>query len=266
MGMFDGQVAMVTGAAQGIGLGIAQMFAAEGAALLLLDRNREGLDAQVPALEALGAKAVRTSGADVASRPEVEAAVRAAEAELGPVEMLANNAGIWIIKSFLDSTDDDLDRTLKTNLYGTWNCMKAVAPGMAARGSGKIVNIASVAAFGFTVAHATYAASKAAIVALTRDVAFELAASGVRVNAVAPGAIMHRSEPLPPDRARPLGSGTPADIAGAVRYLCSGDSRYVAGVTLRVAGAADIAWGLAGPPEGKSPTAGTPTWMTPGEA
>lgn len=236
---------MITGAAQGIGLAIATVFAEEGAGLLLLDRNGDGLDAAVPGLDKAGDGAIECAVVDVGVKAEVVDAVSRAERSLGPIDILVNNAGIWVIKPFLDNTDEDFHRTITTNLYGTWYCMKAVLPGMVERRHGHVVNLASAAAFGYTVPHSPYAASKAAVAALTRDVAFEVAEYGVRVNAIAPGGGVHRGgERVLPSKSRPMGMADASDIASVVRFLCSDDSRFITGVTVPVAGGADLAIGL----------------------
>jgi 3-oxoacyl-[acyl-carrier protein] reductase len=252
MGEFDGRVAIVTGAAQGIGLATVRMLWEGGASVLAFDRDGDLLAESVAGLGA--AIRVEAFAGDVTEKSSVEASVARAESRFGPVDIMVNNAGIWIIKSFLDYTDEEFDRTLTINLRGTWLFMKAVAPGMVARKHGVIVNLASVAAYTFTVPHAPYAASKAAVAALTRDVAFELAPYGVRVNAIAPGSINNprRGKDKGPTKGQPLGSGTPDDIAGAIRFLCSDASRYVIGQTIRVAGGGDLSvsqgWGPIGVP------------------
>lgn len=247
MGEFDGRVAIVTGGAQGIGLATAEVLAEAGASVLAFDRDGELLEESVRGLSGPGR--VEAFAGDVTDKASVGAAVAAAERSFGPVDIMVNNAGIWIIKSFLDYTDEDFDRTLTINLRGTWLFMKAVAPGMVERKRGVIVNLASVAAYTFTVAHAPYAASKAAVAALTRDVAFELAPHGVRVNAIAPGSINNprRGKDKGPTKGQPIGSGQPLDIANAIKFLCSDASRYIIGQTIRVAGGGDLSvsagWG-----------------------
>jgi len=247
MGEFEGRVAIVTGAAQGIGLATAQVLAEAGASVLAFDLDRGLLEESVQGLTGPGR--VEAFAGDVTDKPSVEAAVKAAERSFGPVDIMVNNAGIWIIKPFLDYTDEDFDRTLTINLRGTWLFMKAVAPGMVKRKRGVIVNLASVAAYTFTVAHAPYAASKAGVSALTRDVAFELAPHGVRVNAIAPGSINNprRGKHKGPTKGQPIGSGQPLDIANAIKFLCSDASRYIIGQTIKVAGGGDLSvsagWG-----------------------
>lgn len=221
------------------------MLLAEGASVLAFDLDETLLREAVAGFKGR----VEPFVGNVTDRAAVEAAVSTAEQRLGPVDILVNNAGIWVIKPFLDQTDDDFDRVLQVNLRGTWLFMKAVAPRMVERGRGAIVNLSSMAAFTYTVPTGIYGATKAAVAALTRDVAFELAGHGVRVNAIAPGNIANprRANRRAPSAGLPLGSGGPEDIAGAVRFLISDDSRYVVGQTISVAGGADLAvsigWG-----------------------
>jgi NAD(P)-dependent dehydrogenase (short-subunit alcohol dehydrogenase family) len=231
-----GQVALVTGAAQNIGFGIAQQLAGDGAAIIALDKDAQALEEAVGHLRAYG-KVVGVV-ADVSSRLEVEAALETARANVGEPDILINNAGIWITKSLLQHTDDDWNKVISINLTGTFICCTAVLPGMIRRGKGAIVNISSIAAWYYTIPHASYAASKAGVSALTRDLAYEVAPLGVRVNAIAPGNI-----PKEPRETKglPIGSGTPQDIADAVAFLVSDAARYVVGVTLPVAGGGDLA-------------------------
>jgi NAD(P)-dependent dehydrogenase (short-subunit alcohol dehydrogenase family) len=235
---FRGRVAIVTGAAQGIGQGIVKMLLRDGAAVLAFDRDEALLREALAGFEGR----VEPFVGSVTDKAAVEAAVSAAEQRLGPVDFLVNNAGIWVIKPFLEQTDDDFDRILDVNLRGTWLFMKAVAPRMVERGRGVIVNLSSMAAFTYTVPTGVYGASKAGVAALTRDVAFELASHGVRVNAIAPGNIGNprRSNRRAPSAGLPLGSGGPEDIAAAVRFLISDESRYVIGQTISVAGGAEL--------------------------
>jgi NAD(P)-dependent dehydrogenase (short-subunit alcohol dehydrogenase family) len=235
---FTGRVAIVTGAAQGIGQGIVKMLVAEGAAVLAFDFDEALLREAVGGFEGR----VEPFVGSVTDRAAVEAAVSAAELRLGPVDVLVNNAGVWVVKPFLEQTDDDFDRMIDVNLRGTWLFMKAVAPRMVERGRGVVINLSSMAAFTYTVPTGIYGASKAGVAALTRDVAFELAGRGVRVNAIAPGNIANPRRPnrRAPSAGLPLGSGGPEDIAGAVRFLISDDSRYVIGQTISVAGGAEL--------------------------
>jgi NAD(P)-dependent dehydrogenase (short-subunit alcohol dehydrogenase family) len=237
-GEFEGRVAIVTGAAQGIGTGVTRMLLAEGASVLAFDRDEPLLRETVSGVDGR----VEPFAGDVTDKRSVEAAVAAAESGLGAVDFLVNNAGIWVVKTFLENDDEDFDRTMAVNVRGTWLFMKAVAPGMVERKRGAIVNLSSVAAFSYTSTLPPYAASKAAVVALTRDVGFELAPHGVRVNAIAPGTIENprRSNAHAPSEGMPLGSGQAEDIAATVRFLLSDGSRYVTGQCITVAGGADL--------------------------
>jgi len=149
-------------------------------AVALVDVDEDGVNETAGELRSRGSK-VAAIRADVSSRADVDRAVAGAEAALGDITLLVNNAGIAVIKSYLDHSDADLDRQLDVNLRGTHYFMSAVIPGMVARQAGAVVNIASVAALHYTAPHAGYAASKAAIIALSRDIAFEVARDGVRV-------------------------------------------------------------------------------------
>jgi NAD(P)-dependent dehydrogenase (short-subunit alcohol dehydrogenase family) len=257
--------ALITGAATGLGNAIAERFAAEGAAVVLVDIDGDGLAAAVARLRESGAK-VHGVTADVSSADDVERAVREAETHCGPVAILVNNAGIAVFKPYIEHTDADFDRQIGVNLRGTHLFMSRILPGMVERGEGYVINISSAAAMHYTVPHAMYAASKAAVIALTRDSAFELARKGVRVNAVAPGLIA-----VPPSSTktphlqtkteaagravetstttRPLGYGRPSDIANVVAFLASDQARFVVGQTITVAGGTDLQVSMAFPGE-----------------
>ena len=253
---FAGRVALVTGSAAGLGLATARRLADHGAAIALVDRNEEALLAAAEELRSSFPK-VHATVADVSSAADVEAAVESTEKALGPIDVLVNNAGIAVIKPYLEHSDDDFDRQVMVNLRGTHLFMSRVLPGMYDRGVGAVVNISSVAAINYTVPHAGYAASKAGIIALTRDVAFEAARYGVRVNCVAPGLIAveksagakHYLESKDADagrdldarsESRPLGWGRPEDVANTVAFLVSDDARFIVGVTIPVAGGTDL--------------------------
>ena len=253
---FSGRCAIVTGAAAGLGNAIATRLVGEGAAVALVDVHQESLDLATATLRDRGGKVVAVV-ADVSSADAVSSAITQVEATLGPIDMLVNNAGITVIKPYVEHSDDDFDRQIAVNLRGVHLVMSRVLPGMVKRGEGAVVNIASAAAIHYTVPHAAYAASKAGVIALTRDVAFEVARSGVRVNCIAPGLIaVERSATKTPYLAaqtaasgtplesrsstRPLGHGRPEDIANAVAFLLSDQARFIVGVTLPVAGGSDI--------------------------
>jgi NAD(P)-dependent dehydrogenase (short-subunit alcohol dehydrogenase family) len=241
-----GRTALVTGGARGIGLAIATRLAQAGADVAILDIDvtslEEGLAVlrqQLPTAEAVVA--------DVTSSAQLDEAIATVEQRLGPIGILVNNAGVFVLKSMVEHTEAEFDRIVDTNLKGTFLTCRRVLPGMIERRQGHIVNIASVAAFNYTVPHAPYAASKAAIVALTRDLAFEVASHGISVNAVAPGFIERPQDNITTDgvdETRPLGWGRPEDIANAVNFLVSPHAKFIVGATLPVAGGTNLAVSL----------------------
>jgi NAD(P)-dependent dehydrogenase (short-subunit alcohol dehydrogenase family) len=246
---------VVTGAAAGLGKALATRLAADGATVALVDVDEAGLKATVEELAATGAKVLAIT-ANVGSADDVERVVKTTEADLGPISLLVNNAGIAVIKPYLQCTDEDFDRQISVNLRGTHLFLSRILPGMVERRRGAVVNISSVAAIHVTAPHAGYAASKAGIIALTQEVAFEVARHGVRVNCVAPGliAVPPSATKQPylqeqagsarrvttPTTTRPLGFGQPEDIANAVAFLLSDQARFIIGQTLKVAGGTDL--------------------------
>jgi NAD(P)-dependent dehydrogenase (short-subunit alcohol dehydrogenase family) len=263
---FSGRTAVVTGAATGLGFAIASRLANCGASVALVDIDEQGLADKSEQLATAPGK-VQPFVCDVSSAQDVERAVAAVGASFGPVNTLVNNAGIVTLKPYVDQTDDEFDRQVAVNLKGTHHFMSRLLPGMMERREGYVVNIASVAALHYTAPHAQYAASKAAVMALSRDVAFEAAPYGVRVNCVAPGLIAVPQSPTKksnwpfedavPGEApvaqhartttRPLGFGRPEDIANAVAFLLSDDARFIVGVTLPVAGGTNLLVSIAMP-------------------
>ena len=248
MALVEGRVAVVTGAASGIGRNTALALAEHGArAVVVADLRpdpREGGTPTVELLRALGTEAVHVP-TDVRRRADLVAAVAAAE-RWGGVDAMVNCAGIFRRENFLDLTEDDLDLMLDVNVKGTFFGCQAAARAMGARG-GVIVNLSSVAAYRGSVGHASYHAAKGAVQSLTYALARELAPAKIRVNAVHPGAVdtsmLRVDEPVlgrpGADGGFPLGRpATPADIAGAIVFLCSDLASYVSGASLTVDGAA----------------------------
>jgi NAD(P)-dependent dehydrogenase (short-subunit alcohol dehydrogenase family) len=179
-------VVVVTGAGRGVGRAIARRFAREGYAVALLGRSHAHLAQTADEIHSSGADALALTG-DVAARDDVSRAVALIEQRLGPIDVLVNNAGIAESAPFVSTPDELWDRTLAVNLTGTYNCMRAIVPGMFARRHGRVINIASTAAktaFAYTAA---YVASKHGVLGLTRAVALEAAGRGVTVNAICPG-------------------------------------------------------------------------------
>lgn len=250
--LLEGRAALVTGAGRGIGRAIAICLAREGADVTLADLSEDGLAATAEAVAEQGVRAQRVT-ADIGDETDVDRLFREAVERFGRLDVLVNNAGISIVKSFQEATVEEWDRTFHTNLRGMFLTCKRAVPLMIAGGGGSIVNIASVAALHHTVLHAHYAASKAGVIALTRELAIELAPLQIRVNAVAPGPIdsQRQMESLTPEaRAEagkrfPLGRiGRPEDIAEAVAFLASDRAGYITGATLPVTGGAEIRLGL----------------------
>ena len=237
----SGQVAVVTGAAQGIGLSIAQLFQKEGARLILVDMDEARL---AEAAQKFPQDAVAYAKADVSRLADCEAAVQVALGKFGRVDILVNNAGVTRDNLILRLSEADWDLVLGVNLKGAFNFTKAVArPMLKARG-GRIINIASIVGQQGNAGQANYSASKGGLIALTKTCAREFASRGVLVNAIAPGFIRTRMTDAIPEEARQklvesilLGRmGEPDDIARAALFLAGGDSTYITGQVLGVNG------------------------------
>jgi len=240
-----GRVALVTGASRGIGRATALRLAAHGADVAVTARTVESLAPVVAAIEALGVRGLglRLDLLEVATFPELVAEV---ESGLGPIDILVNNAGMQRLRLALEVTEDDWDVVLDTNLRGTFFLAQAVGRGMVARGRGRIVNVASMAAFKANPERAAYNSSKAGVVMLTKTLAVEWGPLGLRVNGIAPtfvetelaGVWLNR----PGVRERmvatiPMGRMPSVDeVAAAVAYLVSPEAEAINGVVLPIDG------------------------------
>jgi 3-oxoacyl-[acyl-carrier protein] reductase len=243
-----GSVALVTGAGRGIGRAIALTLAAAGADVAVNDFADEASCAAVVAeVEALGRKGLVVM-ADVSDEEQVNAMVERVEAELGPLATVVNNAGITRDNVVMMMDAADFDSVIATHLRGTFLVSKAAARKMFRRRAGCIVNLASVVGRRGNAGQANYAAAKAGIIGLTKSLAKELGARGVRVNAIAPGYIdTPMTQALPEETRKLIVDATPLrsigeadDVASAVLYLASPQARFVTGVTLPVDGGLGI--------------------------
>ena len=238
MAVLANRVALVTGGSRGIGRAVAVSLAEAGAAVAVNYREKEA-DARnvVEAIRGVGGRATAV-GADVSQASAVAAMVSAVEGELGPVDVLVNNAGLAIIRNIDDLTEDDFDRTIAVNLKSAFLCTRAVVPGMRARKWGRIVNISSGAARGAGGIGPHYNASKAGMEGLTRGYAARLVKEGITVNAVAPSLIetdMVRSGLASSPSRIPLGRfGTAEECAQAVLMVIG--NAYMTGQTVALSG------------------------------
>ncbi|MSR80434.1 MAG: 3-oxoacyl-ACP reductase FabG [Gemmataceae bacterium] len=238
------KVAVITGASRGIGRGIAELFAAEGAKIAAVYRGSQAAaEEMVAGITAKGGVA-KAFQADVSDLAQVKALFETIESEVGPVDILVNNAGIIHDDLFVRMDPADWAKVIQTNLFGTYNCCHQVGFPMMRRRSGRIINISSVAAEFVNMGQTNYAASKGAINSFTMALAVELAPRGVTVNAIAPGFI--ETDMSAPVRNKagdaiqkmiPLKRlGKPEDIANVALFLASAAGGYMTGQVLTVDG------------------------------
>lgn len=240
------KVAIVTGAARGIGLASARKFLDEGWRAVLLDIDRETL---ARTADGLGdAAKVMAIDCDVAITDQVRSAIDRVVARFGRIDALVNNAGIADFKPILDTRFEDWERILAVNLSGPFICTQACAPVMIASGGGSVVNITSISGFRASISRAAYGTSKAGLMHLTKQQAAELGEAGIRVNAVSPGPVdtaMAKRVHTPEIRADyhdaiPLNRyGLESEIADAIWFLCSDNASYITGQILAVDGGFD---------------------------
>jgi NAD(P)-dependent dehydrogenase (short-subunit alcohol dehydrogenase family) len=242
-------VAVVTGAASGLGLSIAQHLAAQHRRVALLDRDVDGADESAVAIRSSGGTAIAV-GVDVSDRGSVDNAMKRVRAELGPIQILVTSAAVSGFVPFEDITIDDWSRTLAVNLTGTFNCVQSALPDMVTAGWGRIVTISSAAGQTGSLRQAHYSASKGGVIALTKTIALEYAAKGITANTIPPFTVdtpmlraAQESNYLPNTEVLatlvPAGRlGTGDDIAAACAFLCSDDASYITGQVIAVNGGA----------------------------
>jgi len=237
----EGQVAVVTGGARGIGAAIARALSEAGARLALVDVDEAESMAAAASLPGGGHKGY---GADVTDSRQIQSIMGRLEEELGPVSILVNNAGVTRDNLLVRMTEEEWDLVLSVNLKGAFNTTKAVARGMMKRRQGSIINISSVIGLMGNAGQANYAASKAGLLGLTKSVAREFASRGVRCNAIAPGFIKTAmTERLNPEVVEglksqiPMGTlGEPYHVARVARFLAGPGAAYITGQVIAVDG------------------------------
>ncbi len=249
MKRFDKQTVVITGGGGGIGGATCKRFGAEGARVAVFDLDLDAAEKVAVAIRAEGGQA-QAFRCDITNRDSVDAAVQACEAQLGPIDVLVDNAGWDVFKPFTKTEPAQWDKLIAINLTGALHMHHAVLPGMAARRSGRIVNISSDAARVGSSGEAVYAACKGGLVAFSKTIAREHARHGITVNVVCPGPTAtalfddYKQGAGNPEklmeaftRAIPLGRiGQPDDLPGAVLFFASADAAYVTGQVLSVSG------------------------------
>lgn len=246
MPMLEGQIAVITGAAQGLGYAIAERFVAEGARVVLGDLN---LEATRAAAATLGGDDVAVAvRCDVSSAAEVQALVDTAVERFGTLDIMVNNAGITRDATMRKMTEDDFDKVITVHLKGTWNGLRAASAIMRENQRGSIVNMSSISGKVGMIGQTNYSAAKAGIVGMTKAAAKELAYLGVRVNAIAPGLIRSAMTEAMPQRIWdskvaevPMGrAGEPSEVASVALFLASDLSSYMTGTLMEVTGGRHI--------------------------
>jgi len=238
-----GRVALVTGAAQGIGKAISLLLAKHGADIVVSDILLEKATETAKEIETMGRKAMAVR-VDVSKLGDVDQMVDAILKQFGKIDILVNNAGITRDKLILRMSEEDWDAVINVNLKGTFNCTRAVVRHMAKQRYGKIVSIASVTGEMGNAGQVNYAASKAGVIGLTKTIAREFAQRGINVNAIAPGYIQTPMTDVLSDKVKedlkrliPMDRlGQPGDVAEAVLFLVSDRSSYITGHVLNVNG------------------------------
>ena len=237
------KVAVITGAAGGIGWATAQKFAREGAIVVVVDLKPEAVDRAVRDLQAAGSQA-RGFALDVTQRPELDAMVMKIREVYGRIDILVNNAGITMDARLVKMTEEQFDKVFNVNLKGVFHCTQAVVELMIAQGSGVILNASSVVGLYGNFGQTNYAASKFGVIGFAKTWARELGPKGIRVNAVCPGFIAtHILDTIPEkvlegmkERVPLRRLGTPEEIANVYAFLASDEASYINGAVIEVGG------------------------------
>ncbi|MEO8347296.1 MAG: SDR family NAD(P)-dependent oxidoreductase [Acidobacteriota bacterium] len=234
---FRDRTVLVTGASRGIGRSIALRFAEEGARVGLVARSETELLATANLVEQVGARAIAIP-TDIRDRAGAQAAVEKVETELGPVDVLVNNAGVFLWRAFLELSAEEWELVLSTNLTGAANFCRAVLPGMVRRKRGRIVNVSSIHGMRGEANLAAHSAAKFGLIGLTQSLAREFRGDNIAVNAVCPGTVENRMEETgAPSREQPLAEKLwPRDVARTVLFLASDDAAAITGAALEVLG------------------------------
>ncbi|MBP1886289.1 SDR family oxidoreductase [Sinorhizobium mexicanum] len=249
----DGKRIVITGAAQGIGLAMAEIFHGEGASLFLIDRDGTLLEKEAERLRAEGGT-VSSAVADITDAPAIAAAFARAEKTIGRPNALVNNAGINVFAKPLATSEEDWQRCFDVNLKGAWNCCKAALPGMIEAGGGVILNIASTHAFTIIPHTFPYPVAKHALIGMTKSLGIEYASKGIRVNALAPGYVLTQKvidywNSFPDSAAaeaetmklHPGGRiATPDEIARAALFMISDECTFMNATCLTVDGGLSV--------------------------
>ena len=245
----EGAVAVVTGAAHGVGVAYAERLADEGAAVVVADLDGAGAEKVAATIGERGGRAIGVQ-VDISKDDQVEAMARRTVTEFGRVTVLVNNAAMFSVvpmsRAGFDSIEPaEWDRMMQVNIKGSWLCSRAVVPVMRARGYGKIINVSSSTAIRGSSSRIHYVTAKAAILGFTKSLARELGPSGITVNCIAPGGTLSEENPDDATIARRTGAVAdraiarvqlPADLVGTLAYLASPDSDFVTGQTIVVDG------------------------------
>lgn len=234
---FAGRTVLVTGAGRGIGRSIALRFSEEGAKVALVARTEKDIGETARLLELRGGQGLALT-ADITAAGAAEACVARAEAELGPLDVLVNNAGVFLWGPFLKVSAEEWDRVIATNLTGAASFCRAVLPGMVARRSGRIVNVSSIHGMRGDANVAAHSAAKFGLIGLTQSLAREFREHNIAVNAVCPGTVENRlDETGAADRSAPLTEKLwPRDVAKTVLFLASDEAAAITGAALEIYG------------------------------